>query len=75
MENSKLSQLLSKLTELNSSSNNEDFYVIDDKCEHLKGIHGGYNPACTNGTCTDNNGACTNTTCSGSNRICKDPIK
>ena len=43
MENFKLNQLLTKLTSLESPSINADFCILDEKCEHLKGVSGGYN--------------------------------
>jgi hypothetical protein len=74
MENSKLSQLLSKLSAIASNDENSDFNILDDKCDYLKGISGGTNNTCTNGTCMPStNGTCTNTVCTGSNGTCKKP--
>jgi hypothetical protein len=72
MENFKLNQLLTKLSSYESPSINADFCILDEKCEHLKGVSGGYNAACNNGTCSDDNGSCKNTSCSGKNRICSE---
>ncbi len=69
MKNSKLEILLSKLNnEAEQPTESVEFTILDDKCEHLKGITGRFNDTCNNGGCTGGNGGngtCINTGCSG----------
>ena len=62
----KLSQLLAKLETIPIENDQNEFIVLDEKCEYLKAVNGGYNSTCNNAQCTHtNNGTCKNDTCSG----------
>ena len=71
MKNSKLSQLLAKLENMPIENDQNEFIVLDEKCEYIKSISGGMNSTCKNNTCLDGtNGTCSNGVCSGTNNRC-----
>lgn len=71
MENSKLAKLLSKLDTMSIENDQNEFIILDEKCEYIISVNGGNNSSCTNGTCSGGtNTVCSNATCSGTNVRC-----